>query len=148
MNEFSVLRFWVPGVAAPGGSKTAFRTPQGRTIVKDACKRNPAWRASVAHEARTAYRENPPLTGPLSLDVVFHVLRPKGHYGTGRRAGRVKDNAPQYPIGRPDATKLVRALEDALTGIIWKDDAQIVRQRVEKRYDELAGADVSVTRLY
>jgi Holliday junction resolvase RusA-like endonuclease len=38
------------------------------------------------------------------------------------------------PVVMPDATKLLRGLEDALTGVVWHDDAQIVSQHVEKRY--------------
>jgi Holliday junction resolvase RusA-like endonuclease len=34
---------------------------------------------------------------------------------------------------------MLRAVEDAMTGIAWIDDAQIVRQVVTKRYAE--GAD-------
>ena len=52
-----------------------------------------------------------------------------------------------YPITKPDATKMLRAVEDAMTGIAWLDDAQIVRQVVTKRYaecDQKPGANVTV----
>ncbi len=45
---------------------------------------------------------------------------------------------------KPDATKLVRALEDALTRIVWKDDAQVVTQVVHKRFGEPERAEVYV----
>jgi Holliday junction resolvase RusA-like endonuclease len=40
-----------------------------------------------------------------------------------------------YPSCYPDGSKLIRSTEDALTGILWGDDGQIVRHGlVEKRY--------------
>jgi Holliday junction resolvase RusA-like endonuclease len=50
-------------------------------------------------------------------------------------------------VTRPDATKLWRPTEDALTGIVWRDDSQIIRQLVRKRYcgpGEVPGAEVLV----
>ena len=48
------------------------------------------------------------------------------------------------PTGRPDLDNLVKALTDACNGIVWRDDAQIVRLMAEKRYGEQPGAVVSV----
>ena len=45
---------------------------------------------------------------------------------------------------RPDATKLVRAVEDALTGLVWRDDAQVVIQTVRKRYGHPERAEIFV----
>jgi Holliday junction resolvase RusA-like endonuclease len=38
------------------------------------------------------------------------------------------------PITRPDLLKLTRLLEDACSGIIWRDDAQISDELLMKRY--------------
>lgn len=35
---------------------------------------------------------------------------------------------------KPDLSKLIRAAEDALTGIVYVDDARITRLVVEKRF--------------
>jgi crossover junction endodeoxyribonuclease RusA len=77
--------------------------------------------------------------------------RPKGHYGSGKNELTVKNSAPKYPDKKPDCTKLLRALEDALTGILWIDDSQVVRQVVGKSYadtgDAKIGAHVFVIRI-
>ena len=39
-----------------------------------------------------------------------------------------------YPTVKPDSSKLLRAVEDSLTGTVWHDDAQVVSTQVEKRY--------------
>jgi Holliday junction resolvase RusA-like endonuclease len=56
----------------------------------------------------------------------------------------LKPNAPKYPTTRPDALKLARAAEDALTGIIWTDDAVTVDLTIKKRYGELPGVNITV----
>lgn len=37
-------------------------------------------------------------------------------------------------VSRPDLTNLIKIIEDACNGIIYKDDSQIVRLISEKRY--------------
>ena len=49
-----------------------------------------------------------------------------------------------YPITIPDCLKLGRAVEDSLSGIIYKDDSQVVDLGpVRKRYGPV-GVDVEV----
>ena len=70
----------------------------------------------------------------LSLAIVRP--RPKGHFRSGKNSGQLKDDAPDYPTSKPDSTKILRAVEDALTGVIWRDDSQIVRHCVSKDFGE------------
>ena len=134
-----MISFFVPGICKPGGSKTAFINKKtGRAIIVDACKGNKDWRQDCKVFARQEYK-GPPLDGPLVLDVVFYMLRPKGHFGSGSKATTLKLSAPAYPTGKPDCTKLLRALEDSLTGLLWRDDSQIVMQRAQKKYAGYVG---------
>lgn len=128
-----MIHFSVPGIPAPGGSKRAVRNPHtGRIALIDMGKNNKEWRAVVAWTAKKCISE--PLSGPIRVDVEFRLPRPKGHYGTGRNEQQLKPSAPKYPVTKPDATKLWRAAEDALKGIAWLDDSQVVSQRVQKVY--------------
>jgi len=71
---------------------------------------------------------------PVRLTMTFTRPRPKGHYGTGRNASVLKPSAPKYPTTKPDTLKLARAIEDALTSVLWKDDSQVVEHRLYKVY--------------
>lgn len=134
-----MIEFFVPGIPAPGGSKKAFQSKKtGRIFVTDDAKGNRAWKNTVRDWAGVGYRGEP-LAVPLFLDVLFVVPRPKGHYGTGKHAGRVKHTAPRHPAVKPDVTKLLRSTEDALTGLLWIDDALIVEQYVKKCYADQPG---------
>lgn len=138
------VAFFVAGVPAPGGSKKAVPIGGGKVALVDDAKRNGPWRERVAAEGQAAMGDGPLLDGPLALSMRFVVARPKGHFGTGKNAGTVKASAPRWPAVKPDATKLLRAAEDALSGVIWHDDARIVRQFVAKDYGARPGVLIAV----
>jgi Holliday junction resolvase RusA-like endonuclease len=130
-----VVAFVVDGAPAPQGSKVARTSRAGGTYVHESNRPAlDAWRASVATRAREAMAGRPPLTGPLELDVAFMFGRPRAHYRTGKRAGELKASAPIYCSTRPDLDKLLRAVGDAITGIVVVDDAAIVEVRARKAY--------------
>lgn len=89
----------------------------------------------------------PLMDGPLRLALTFFRPRPKGHYGTGRNAGVLKDSAPDFPTTKPDGLKLARSVEDALTGVVYLDDALIVEGVQRKRYGPRYQVDVVVERV-
>ncbi len=148
------LAFTVYGKPQPAGSKRGFNVG-GRVIITDANKNSRPWKALVSDAAQQAmsypehdmYDRNgdrPLFRGPLGLEVTFWLPRPKGHYGSGRNADTLRAGAPLYPDVKPDTTKLLRAVEDACTGLVWADDAQVVNQWVRKMYGEPARCEVRV----
>jgi crossover junction endodeoxyribonuclease RusA len=136
MSNGRKVSFIVPGEAQPAGSNRAFVIPgTNRASVTDANPKAKGYKqtaALFASQAMAAGRLQP-FEGPLILTVAFYRRRPKSHY-TGSGKLSAKGVRTPYPTGKPDATKLLRGLEDALTGICWADDSQVVCQYVEKRY--------------
>jgi Holliday junction resolvase RusA-like endonuclease len=137
MSDSQGLRFFVYGIPKPGGSKRAFafmrkKGPKagrlGVAVMDDAGEGNKNWRASIAHTAGPLVKGI--FTGPISLTVVFYMPRPKSHSG---KKGLLP-SAPRHPANKPDLLKLARCLEDALTGIAWNDDSQIVSEVLDKTY--------------
>lgn len=131
-----VISFWVPGVPRPQGSKRAFvhKTTHKPVMVESSGAPLKDWRATVALAASEAMGFDDPLEGPVLLTLRFFLQRPKSH--PKRRI--------TWPTGRPDASKLARAVEDALTGICFKDDAQIVSLGVSKEWGLRPGVEVEV----
>jgi len=92
-----------------------------------------------------------PFTFAVVLSAEFVLPRPPSHYKpSGDLTAKAKrDNA--HP-GKPDLSKLVRAVEDAMSGIVYGDDAQVQRYgAVFKRYAERGGRGgviVEVKRLW
>lgn len=126
----------VYGNAEPAGSKRAFYRPNLGVRVVDANPKSRQWKDLVSQEAGKVAAGL--LEGALFLEAVFYRPRPANHYGTGKNAGVLKASAPPYPATRPDTTKLLRGIEDALRGVFYRDDAQIVRQVVGKDWGEPA----------
>jgi crossover junction endodeoxyribonuclease RusA len=140
-----MIDFFVSGVPKPAGSKTAFVNKHtGKAIVTDACKTSKDWKSLVAYTAREYYKGEL-LTGPVIVTMTFYQTRPACHYGSGKNAAVLKPSAPTWPTGKPDVLKLTRAVEDACTGILWKDDSQIVDERIIKRYGDKPGVKIQVT---
>lgn len=139
------IAFTVLGRPQTAGSKKAFaHRTTGRIIVTDDNKRSKPWMQAVAAEAYNHVDEL--LDGPLELEVTFYLVRPKGHYGSGKNSATVKASAPAFPATRPDTTKLLRAVEDALTGVAYRDDGQIVDQVARKRFGAPERAEIVVRR--
>lgn len=125
------LSFVVYSRAAPQGSKKFIGI--GRMI--ESSKRVKPFRDDV----RLAAMDNVPagwdLGQPMSVTYVFHFARPKSHY---TKKGALSRNAPEHPTGRNigDIEKLARAVSDALTGVVYHDDSQVVEMDLRKTYDE------------
>lgn len=136
----NAMKFFVPGLPRPGGSKKGFVNPKTkRVVVVDANDRSKDWKASVAHAAYIAGAK--PIDGPIELQLTFYLPRPKSHFNA---KGELRKIAPLYPITKPDATKLLRSTEDALKGLCWHDDCQVASQITQKQYAEVPGCRVIV----
>lgn len=137
------LQFEVIGTPAPQGSK---RHVGNGVMVESSAKVKP-WRQDVAAAARDA-AESAGWTAPAGSVVVhlqFRLPRPRGHYGTGRNAGRLKPSAPTH-FRKPDLDKLVRSTLDALTTArVLGDDAQVALLTARKVYADDAPVGASVT---
>ena len=118
----------IPGTPQQQGSKN--RNRYG--AMYDANANLPAWRRVAAHYLAD---HGPTMTGAVIVAAEFTFPRPLSHYGTGRNAGTLRKSAPAYPAVKPDADKLIRSTQDALTTVgAWRDDAQAVDLFVCKRY--------------
>lgn len=125
--------FTIPGPPVQQGSMRAFTRPGGRVgMTHGNEKKLREFRARIAVAADAAGVE--PVRGPVKVTVAFFLPRPKGHFGTGRNAGALKDSSPRWPAGKPDVDKLERALLDGLTGIAFHDDAQVCVVNKRKSY--------------
>lgn len=143
----TVLSLTIPGRAAPQGSKRAMRHPStGNIIMLESSKRARPWRLTVQSAAVDALPDGwTPLRGVgLHVFITYTFARPKSHYGTGRNAGARKPSAAVDHVQRPDLDKLDRCTLDALTGVVWHDDSQVVMIRSSKHWGVRDLATISV----
>jgi Holliday junction resolvase RusA-like endonuclease len=137
------LTFFVHGVPRGAGSKHGFPIKKGGVytgkvaMVDSSGEKGIDWRQSIVASCFTAMKDQAVMskfTGPIELALTFYFPRPKSHYRTGKFSGELKKDAPEHHSVKPDATKCVRAVEDALNHIAWADDALVCEQHVAKWY--------------
>jgi len=82
-------------------------------------------------------RPDTPIEGAVALSVIWLFPKGKSHKNG------------EWRITRPDTDNLQKLLKDCMTKCgFWKDDAQVVSERVEKRWsDEPTGIYVEITEL-
>src|SRR5690606_38386495 len=88
--------------------------------------------------ARRAMKESGEviIEGPVVVTFMFMLARPKSHFSKAKgREGKVGEQyRPLEHTTKPDLLKLARSTEDALTGVVWVDDAQVTRMKLHKNY--------------
>ena len=131
-----MITFFVPGLPQQQGTKTKWGTEENPHVI--------SWRESVAREAHTIMHDEPLISGPVRVKVIFMFPRPKSHYRTGKFAGVLKKDAATYHTGPPDLDKLQRAIGDALTATVVRDDRQIACWHTVKLYSVKVGAKIGV----
>ena len=131
------ITFDVLGRPAPQGSKKSI----GNNRFIESSKYLPAWRASVREAAELAVTSEcwSLVSGPVELEIMFYLDRPS-------TISSVKRPSPTVP---PDLDKLIRGVGDALTGVIYEDDSQVIRTLAWKVYADARepGAFVRVNEL-
>lgn len=122
-----MIAFTVYGIASGMGSKRAF-VPKGwtRPVITDSNRNLKSWQSLVADAASRAISERPEwaiLDGAVRLTIAFYLPRPKS---LGKKI--------TAHTKKPDCSKLLRSTEDALSGIVYRDDAQIIEIVAGKFY--------------
>jgi crossover junction endodeoxyribonuclease RusA len=119
------VAFFVPGKPQSQGSKVKGRWGN----IREANPELGPWReriALAAYEAANGLRFDRKTAVALGLEFVLY--RPAGTPKTRRTPPAVK---------APDGDKLERAVNDALTHVLWEDDAQVTTVFKHKRVAEL-----------
>lgn len=94
---------------------------------KDAEKR-------IRDAAKDAFKSDP-YDGAVDVAVMFYLERPKS---------KSRKKHPLH-LGRPDVDNFAKLVLDALNGIVWVDDGQVVNLFCAKRYaDDMAGPCIEV----
>jgi Holliday junction resolvase RusA-like endonuclease len=137
-NSFSFTVFGYE--PRPQGSKKyvgSRRTAAGNNIplIIEASPGLPVWRKAVSDAVVLAMHDSGDMSkfdGAVKVEAVFYVTRKR----------TVTRDLPTVP---PDVDKLSRALLDSCKPV-WKDDSQVVRLEVSKKYaTKEAGVAVTIT---
>lgn len=139
------LTIEIPTRSLATSNQKGFSRATGRVF--DRHKGKAAYVATVRLFAQKAAAKQGWTTTAAPVWVAFEFVfaRPADHYGTGRNAGKLKPSAPKWPTKRNgDRTNCLKSTEDALTGIIWFDDSQVVDGPVRKSYGRADAVKITV----
>jgi Holliday junction resolvase RusA-like endonuclease len=131
------ISFNTDGTPQTQGSTKAFVVAGRARVTHTKGKALMDWRSDIARSAQEAADGAfVPRGTAVHLAAIFRLQRPAS------TPKRVVDQ-----VKRPDIDKLTRALFDALSGVLWVDDSQVVKFTIEKRFardDEAPGVRVWV----
>ena len=82
-----------------------------------------------------------PIEGPVSVHVVAHYRIPES--ATKKRKAAMLAGE-EYPTKKPDIDNVVKNVLDALNGMAWRDDAQVVSLTVSKVWSDEPRTEVAV----
>lgn len=125
------IAFTVEGIPRPQGSKSHI----GRGIMVESSKYVANWRNMIREAARKAMQDRNiecQREKAVTIEATFYFERPKAHYTSkGLRA-----TAPVIVTKKPDVDKLLRAVLDACSMVVYYDDCQVQIYQCNKLFTE------------
>jgi Holliday junction resolvase RusA-like endonuclease len=113
------------------------RFSRGRTYTP---KKTVDYESLIASKASQAMGSSEPLQTPVAIFIwISHAI--PASYSKKRKEACL--NGLDWPK-KPDLDNVAKVFLDAMNGIVYKDDVQVVKLRVSKRYDTDSGVDVLV----
>ena len=136
------IYFEIPGNAQAQGRPRAGKTKRGKVVMYDP-KESREYKSYVRLIA-SQHRPRKLLEGQLEVFIKIYRQMPKSM--TKKRKQAVMEGLHR-PITKPDVTNIAKGIEDALNGIIYKDDSQIVDLHISKYYSDRPRVEVQIKEL-
>lgn len=84
------------------------------------------FKATVRMAAAKVFADRSPILGPIAIEVLFVMPRPKNQFWKSKPMPR------SLHTKKPDVDNIFKAVSDALTGLLWLDDSQICDCKLRK----------------
>jgi len=134
-----MVTFKVDGTPVPKGRARYAR--RGNFISTYTPEKTRTYETLIKDAAIEAMGSSEPLETPVSLYLYIRVPIPKSC--TKKRLEAI-DNGSEKPTKKPDASNILKSVEDGMNGVVYHDDSQIINIHVTKVYSSLPGVDICV----
>lgn len=124
-----VVSFRVDGVPVAKG-RPKFRS-LGKFVSTYTPKKTKEYEEIVAFKARQAMGETEPLETPIRAFLHFYLPVPASY--SKKRTQACLDGSEKH-IKKPDLDNMAKSVLDAMNGICYLDDGQIVDLHIHKKY--------------
>ena len=125
----------------PVGKQRARHRRVGNFIQTYTPEKTRSYEKQIKDAAKQAMGITEPLETPISLYLYIRAPIPKS---TTKKALQGILGGLIKPIKKPDASNVLKSVEDAMNGVVYKDDSQIVNLHVTKVYDKNPGVSICV----
>lgn len=105
-------------------------------------KKTATYEELVQQHGNLAMQGAEPMQGPLSVDMVVCMPIPES-WPKKRKQAAIAE--VELPTTKPDIDNIVKGVFDALNGIAWQDDKQVVTLKVKKIYGERGFVCLEIT---
>lgn len=136
-GETMAGRIWhwtIHGVPRPQLRPRAMRFGKGVRVYDP--PQNQDWKHTIQGQL-IADRPQAPLSGPLMISLDFAMPKPKG----------ASKKQLMWHVKKPDVDNLAKSVKDAMKGIVFEDDSQVVRLEVKKAYADSPGVLIRVCQI-
>jgi Holliday junction resolvase RusA-like endonuclease len=134
-----MITFKVDGVPVPKGR--ARYVKRGNFVQAYTPEKTRTYETLIKDAARQAMGVSEPLETPVSLYLYIRVPIPAS--ATKKRLQAIA-SGDEKPTKKPDASNVLKSVEDGMNGVVYKDDSQIVNIHVTKVYSSEPGVDICV----
>jgi Holliday junction resolvase RusA-like endonuclease len=134
-----MIKFTVYGDPIAQG-RPKFTTVSGHAKAYDP-KKSRSYKSIVYGEALKV-KPAVPFEKPLEVTIKIFRFIPKSF---SQKKRKLAENCVIRPTTKPDVSNVCKSIEDALNGLIWKDDSQIVHLVVQKFYGEVPRVEIEVS---
>jgi Holliday junction resolvase RusA-like endonuclease len=135
-----IVTFGVDGIPVAKGRPRFAR--QGSFVKTYTDQKTLGWERQVQEAATIAMGSSEPLETPVTLYLYFRLPIPASW--SKKRQERAKAEE-ERPAKKPDWDNLSKAVCDALNGVVYKDDGQIISAHIKKVYSTVPGVDIMVS---
>ena len=125
----------------PVGKQRARYAKRGNFVQTYTPDKTRNYEALIKEAAIQAMGSNEVLETPVNLYLYIRAPIPKS---LPKKRLEACLNGSEKPIKKPDASNVLKSVEDAMNGVVYKDDSQIVNIHVTKVYASQSGIDVCV----
>ncbi len=137
--DVTAVRFIVPGPAVGKGRAKAAK--RGAFIKLYTPEKTVNYESRVALCAQQAMAGRPLFEGPLSVEMEI-VCQVPASWSKRKQADALRGAV--QPTTKPDIDNVEKAIFDALNGVAWGDDVQVVRVSKSKQYGPVPGVSVAI----
>jgi Holliday junction resolvase RusA-like endonuclease len=127
--------------ADPVGKQRARYAKRGNFVQTYTPDKTRNYEALIKEAATEAMGNSEILETPVNLYLYIRAPIPKS---LPKKRLEACLNGLEKPIKKPDASNVLKSIEDAMNGVVYKDDSQIVNIHVTKVYSSVPGIDVCI----